>query len=260
MKPFFLLRVAIISVFAAPIITSAYLDDHGPFDPKELPKPFPVHECLLLEGTNTPSPELNAKSLTFAITNSPSVPRVKVERQSDLSQVVLSVSSADGELLLAPTKVSDLSFYIDALTADFNQDGTADYVVRIYSGGCGLACGCCDICFLLSDGEGFRTQTVHTWFPGTEDFVDLKGDGHCQFIHASYVHGEKTDKDGYVQTYWVYNLFSFDGPKLKYANDMIDGFPKWIRFTKNENHKAATGLTDDQKRRLWKRHADILGK
>ena len=259
MKTFFSLIVPFIIALLTPMLALAYLDDHGPFERENLPKPFPVNECYLLEGTNTAEAQFKATSLTFTTTNSAAFPRVKVERQPEPSQTVLSVSAAAGRLLLAPTKVSDLNFYVEALTADFNRDGTADYAVLVWSGGCGLACGCCDVAFVLSNGHGFRTQTIRTWFPKGRDFIDLKGDGYCQFMHTSFVYGEEPGRDGKIHNYWVYNLFSFDGPNLKYANNMIDGFPKWVWFTHAPNHKPTTQLTNDQKRRLWKRHADILG-
>ncbi len=139
--------------------------------------------------------------------------------------------------------------------ADLNGDGKEDFIIPVWLGGCGIASGYFNVTFVLSSKMSYKTTVVQTLFPGPEDFIDVNGDGKCEFIQTSFVHGEK-GKDGKTHNYWVYNLLEINGDELSITTDMDKQFPKWVWHSSKPNQKATTQLSNEQKQRLWKKQSD----
>ena len=106
----------------------------------------------------------------------------------------------------------------EVYSADLNQDGRADFVVYSYSGGCGLACGYCNVAFVLSgDDGGYSLSVVSTLFPDETDFVVLNGRP-C-FVHTSF-QGVNKCSDGKCHNFWIYNLLALDREQLPVENSI----------------------------------------
>jgi hypothetical protein len=135
----------------------------------------------------------------------------------------------------------------EVFSADFNRDGSEDYAVYFWSGGCGLACGYCDITFLLSGLDGYTSQSVSTLFPDPGDYMVLAGRP-C-LVHASFHQVEKCE-DGQLHNFWVYNLIEFGPQGLVLNNDLHPDFPKTVFYSEMPNHRETTLLSDAQKRTL----------
>jgi hypothetical protein len=104
---------------------------------------------------------------------------------------------------------------------------------------------------LLSNGDTYSITETTSMGSGNEEFVDLNKDGRPEFIHTSFVGGEK-GKDGKRHNYWVYNLLRFKGTEILSANDLDRRFPCWIYYKFKPNHQNTDQLTAEQRMRCWR--------
>ena len=233
---------------------SAHPTGYGPFKEGRQPKLFPLKECVLLEK-HTADGFVRPTTLAYGRKREKDQgTRIRMELMPDTYCVRLTVINSNGQVACAPRVISDSiewGNFETARSADLNNDGIEDFVAYVWCGGCGLASGYYMLAFVLSSGEVYRVSVVTDLFPGVEDFVDLRNDGSCQFIHTSFIYGER-GRDGRKHNYWVYNVFDVKGTELRLANHLLDGFPKWIWYTFKDNHKATMQLTREKKARLWK--------
>lgn len=163
-----------------------------------------------------------------------------------------------GNVLLKPCEIGGYQgFSPNVYTALLNEDKEPDYLIVTWSGGCGIAAGMASLSFLLSCDDGFQLAKMVTFYPDETDFVDLNQDGKPEFIHTTFIHGEK-GKDGKTHNYWVYNLLQFKGTKIVSANKLDKRFPCWIWYKFKPNHKNTTQLSSGQKSRLWRKQAGNL--
>jgi hypothetical protein len=170
--------------------------------------------------------------------------RVTVESDADF----VEVTATDGTLL----RKSEFSNYNSgpiAYSADLNKDSIPDFVICLFSHGCGLASGHCNVAFVLSSGREYRLTTVSTLFPDASDFVMINSTP-C-FIHTSFLGVEKCN-DGKRHNFWVYNLLSFRKDGIKINNTVHLEFPKVVWYTSKPNHSETTIITDEQKAHLRK--------
>ena len=224
----YLLLVAFFIGMPVPI--KAYPEDYSPF-PHSKPNPFPLAKLELLERNN----DFELRGLTLDGVPTPLL-RLSHSQEDDFVALV-SVLDNSGDVLLAPTAVSEYGFWNDAFTADLNGDSKPDYIVIVGLGGVGLGTYKDDVVFVLSTDSGYRTTTVHSWYSGEEDFVDLRRNGRCQYIHTAFTYRE--DPRGRTRSYWVYNILEISGPELRPANHRHPIFPKWIWYTYRPNHKGS---------------------
>jgi hypothetical protein len=132
-----------------------------------------------------------------------------------------------------------------------NGDGQPDYIVNVWSGGCGLAAEGSEVTFLLSGKDGYRAASFYLYAFGNKDLVRFKAHGPVYFIFNDLIgsDGEKT-RDGREHNFWVYDLNRIDGNRFVPANADQPGFPKWVWFTNKANHTETTQLSQEQKNRL----------
>jgi len=72
---------------------------------------------------------------------------------------------------------------IRVFTADLNQDGEPDFIIDIWSGGCGLAAEGSTKTFFLSDKGKYNATNFYSFDFGPEDIVRLKPGGPFYFVH-----------------------------------------------------------------------------
>jgi hypothetical protein len=134
---------------------------------------------------------------------------------------------------------------------DLNGDSRPDFIVNVWSGGCGLAADGSEVTFLLSAKEGYRATSFYLYDFSNKDLVRFQPRGLVYFIFNDLINsdGEKT-RDSREHNFWVYELKRIDGNRFVPANADQPGFPKWVRFTDKANHAETTQLTQEQKARL----------
>ncbi len=217
----------------------AYNSNHGPFadDAK-------VARVMLSELIQEPYADDTTATTCYAF-------RIPNQKESRLNLVWKANEwFADlvlqGQTVLKPTAFSDFGAIggLAAYSADLNQDRVDDFVVYSYSGGCGLACGYCNVAFILSSGETYTVTTVTTLFPDESDFIVV--DKKLYFIHTSFL-GVDECKDGRNHNFWIYNLLAFGKDGVKVKNGAHSAFPKLIWYTFKPNHTETTIITDEQK-------------
>lgn len=105
--------------------------------------------------------------------------------------------------------------------------------------------------FVISDRDVYKIFMTWSLYPTTSDFVDLRGDGHFEFVQTGFVATEPLrGKDGRSHNYWLYSLLKLEGSSLELDESMKPGFPKWILYTFRANHSETDQLTEGQKRQL----------
>lgn len=220
----------------------AYNGDHGAFDEKAAPKPIPIEEMSRPDGDGA-GKEPNV--LRHVLANDAGIQLlVQVEDTGAFLELL-----AGTRQLLPRQRFSDSTFApgVQAFASEFNGDGQRDFVVYAYSGGCGLACGSCDVAFLLSGKDGYRLTTVSTLFPNPGSYVVLGGKP-C-FIHTAFSGVDKC-KDGKSHNFWIYNILTIEGDSLRIDNRLSPGFPRTIWYSFKPNHKETTLISEAQKGEL----------
>ena len=221
---------------------------HGPFEDNANVTKVALDRCdrLAVVPGERPGPP---KFETFGLKDRPDAPRLQIERGS--KGRIVRVLDRAGVIRFGPQVVTPRrGGGTTVLTADLNRDRRPDFVVQVLQGGCGLHWGWCHVIFVLSDKDGYQATTVGSMFPGPEDYVDLRNDGRCQFVQASFVYGEP-GRDGKKHNYWVYHLLEVEGDEVRLADGMDRRFPRWVWYTYKPNHKDTIQLTNEQKRRLY---------
>lgn len=234
----------------------SYPPNYGPFEAGEEPSSVAIYEFGRLEPGD-------ANIYTEGVSvlgrrDKESMSRVCLMRSPAVSEgTFVKVLSSQGEVVFGPQQVSKNGTTPRVYCMDLNRDKKEDFIVRAWLAGCGLAGNNCDITFILSEGSGYKSTVVRNIWPTLEDFVDFNGDGKYQYVHTSFVRGEK-GRDGKTHNYWVYNILEFKGADVVVNNKADKRFPKWIWYTFKPNHKATTQLTSEQKQRLWKPHSERI--
>ena len=236
----------VLAVGIAAESANGYPGEYGPFPPDAVPKPFPLEALVAIEPADADS-----NGVRHALTPYPrqlDSPTIHVNRDNENWSWMVFVEH--GRHTWGPRLVSENLHFHGSWRADLNQDDRVDFVLRFWTGGCGLAALSGEFVLLLSAGDAYHVASWPTWSPGPEDFVDLSAKGICFVIHTDFVYGEP-GRDGKLHNYWVYHLLEVQGSRLK-PSTADQRFPKWIWYTFNPNHSAKTQLTEAQKLRLWK--------
>ena len=249
------MAVFVLSGLAAKVL--AYPTNYGPFPPGHEPAAMPLENCELIRevkaiGTN------EFQNLDGAVREyhlhavGQSQQHSILELRGTPNGWTILLREANGKnLLLAPFTNSMTDSQMEVSAGDLNGDGRLDFVVNVWSGGCGLASEGSEVTFLLSGKDGYRAAAFFLYDFGKQDLVRFKAGGPVYFIFNDLIGsgGEKT-RDGRDHNFWVYDLYRIEGNRLVPANAEQPGFPKWIWFTNKANHVETTQLTHEQKNRL----------
>lgn len=252
MKTTSIAAVLLVMVCAAAKVWG-YVSDYCPFEQNQHLKLFPIHKYDMLREYSIS--DQNTRPVTvFGKKNIKSLSMLHILPLARTGNgIAIEILGRKDNVIFGPYPLSDSAGYIQAYYGDLNHDGRQDFIIFDWSMGCGLAAGNCDVTFVLSKKDTYNITTIFTMFPDAHDFVDIKGNGTCQFIHTSFIYGYK-GKDGKEHNYWVYNLLDITGSHVVLNNDLDKSFPKWVWYSFKPNHSETTLLTKEQKQRLWRAH------
>jgi hypothetical protein len=241
-----------VTVFLALVVAGsaqAHNRDYSPFAPGQHLRSFNPLNSLEAEFHNTYADVISRDALDY------SPYRVMRLDYIDQTGTAVTVFDRDGQSVTGPHFVSPFGFLQAAYEGHLNSDSTIDYVIIFKSSKVGLASFQSNVVFVLSSGTSYKLTTVETWYPEKADFLDIRGDGHCQFLQTVFVDGYPArGNDGRSHNYWVYNLLEIDGETVKPANALLPGFPKWIWYSSRPNHSATRDVSEAQKRTLLTDH------
>jgi len=255
--------VVLLGSMALCVSAHGYPKEHSPFQKGEAPSSVRLPACILVKSQSLAGDLADYPSvLFFAAPNDPQKTTLKLERLSGTNAYGWRVTVLDGNgrPISAPA-TNDMSGDVYSVEcADLNQDGQTDFLVNIWTGGCGLAAEGSKTTFMLSSGARYVASAFESFDFGPEDIVRFKEGGPCYFIHNDLVgNDDEKTKDGRDHNFWVYQLYRFSGDAMVKANEDDPRFPKWIWFTFKENHNETDQLTAKQKRRLLNPQNALLG-
>ncbi|MEI6194778.1 MAG: hypothetical protein WCS42_10655 [Verrucomicrobiota bacterium] len=256
----------LLSGFAADLL--AYPTSYGPFPPGHEPAVMPLEKCKLVQTIKVESGKRKAGEFLNpdGIIREYRLPaagsgkkQITLALRGTTNGCEINLSDAHGKNLLpGPFTNSMTTDQMEVFSGDLNGDGPPDFIINVWSGGCGLAADGSEVTFLLSGKGGYRASSFYLYGFGNQDLVRFKAGGPVYFIFNDLIGngGEKT-RDGRDHNFWVYDLYRIDGNRFVPADAEQPGFPKWVWFTNKANHEEATQLSPDQKNRLLMKRSFI---
>ena len=243
--------------------------DYGPFQPGHEPAAMTLAACELVQNIKAEGGSASRtgqrKAETEDVQNSDGavreyrLPAIKPGRKPITLAMcgapngwVINLRDAQGQRLLpVPITNSMTSSQVEVFACDLNGDGQPDFIVNVWSGGCGLAAEGSEVTFLLSGKDGYHATSFFLYDFGKQDLVRFKAGGPVYFIFNDLIGsgGEKT-RDWREHNFWVYDLYRIEGGRFVPADADQLGFPKWVWFTNKDNHEETTQLSQAQKTRL----------
>jgi hypothetical protein len=133
----------------------------------------------------------------------------------------------------------------DAVCADLNGDGKLDFAVLISEHG--NASGSSDATRLiaLSSPDSYRYWRAPASFPSPDDFVTYGKTAPVVLVTTRIVRTMDPE-----HTYFLYDLWRFNGSEIESANALDPRFPAFVLYSNGENHKLSKLLSSDVKKRL----------
>ena len=233
-----------------------YPTKYGPFPAGQEPAAITLDKCDLVREVKSPAADTDDNAGAVREYRLPAAgqgqKQITLALRGTTNGWEINLRDAHGKNLQAvPFTNSMASSQIEVYSCDLNGDGQPDYIVNVWSGGCGLAAEGSEVTFLLSGKDGYRAASFYLYAFGNKDLVRFKAHGPVYFIFNDLIgsDGEKT-RDGREHNFWVYDLNRIDGNRFVPANADQPGFPKWVWFTNKANHTETTQLSQEQKNRL----------
>ncbi len=245
---------AILGLMALCGVAHGYPKHYAPFQKGEAPQPVPLLDCSIVKEQYVADDFPDYPSILYFTAPRDSTRTVlKMERLVEANSPCWRITALDRKRRPISTPATNYmtSYSYSVKSADLNQDGQTDFLVNIWTGGCGLAAVGSTTTFLLSSGAGYVATDYYSFDFGPEDIVRFKKGGPCYFIHNDLIgNGDEKTKDGRDHNFWVYQLYRFSRGKMDEANRDHARFPKWVWYTFKENHNETDQLTQEQKMRL----------
>lgn len=230
-----------------------YPTGYGPFPPEHEPAAITLDECKLAYEIKPAGNEINGAIRRYRLTAAePSRKQIELVLRGITNGWEINLRDAQDRNLMPASFTNRMTTsQMEVFSGDLNGDGEPDFIVNVWSGGCGLAADGSEVTFLLSSKDGYRATSFYLYAFGHKDLVRFKPAGPVYFIFNDLISsdGEKT-RDGRAHNFWVYDLLRIDGNRFVPANAERPGFPKWIWFTNRDNHTETTQLSQAQKNRL----------
>jgi hypothetical protein len=244
---------ALVALAAGQVL--AYPLSYGPFETNQAPASVPLHQCDLIQQTGTPKtpPNWGTDDGVAGMTRlyrDKQQPRWSVQLIGTTNGWLINLLDEHGRNRIIGTATNGMSSdFIEVYSAGLNGDDQPDFMVNVWSGGCGLAAEMSETTFLLSATNGYRATAFEMWDFGRPDLITVHQTHYL--ILTRFIDGAaETARDQRRHNYWEYQLRRIDGDTFVPANDALPGFPKWVWYSFKENHQATDLLTPEQKQRL----------
>ena len=236
-------------VFLMVDVAAAFLESHSPFFPEEdyelaLGTCEPTSRVILSQHPAVGSVSFDAQGVTLTLRMSTSEENpesytayIEERGESKLPvEVELPLESVVASLL--PEK---------AICTDLNGDGKTDFITDHWLHGNGLGAAFSKrLVTLSSPSGGYRLWVLRTMYPSQADYVTFGSIEPIVFVTTSFA-----NSGGAVpHSYLVYDLWTIRGDQVVSANHIDERFPKWIWMVFRENHKPASSLSREAKRRM----------
>lgn len=230
-----------------------YPISYGPFPPGHEPSVIAITQCKLEREVKSPLDEIDGTIREYRLPAAgQGQKQITLALRGTTKSWEINLHDAQGKNLLSvPVTNSMTTAQMDVFECDLNGDSQPDFMVNIWSGGCGLAADGSEVTFLLSAKDGYRATSFYLYGFGKQDLIQFKPQGPVYFVLNDLIgsNGEKT-RDGREHNFWVYSLNRIEGSQFIPADADQPGFPKWVWFTNKDNHEETTQLTQEQKSRL----------
>jgi len=150
----------------------------------------------------------------------------------------------DGATVLADRHIDYSPVPFEIYHLDINGDGLKDFIVLMtyMANGISFLHERVEL-FLKKKEGGYRQIAYDAVSVSIEDFVDLDNDGKLEVIFTGFYGQGGTKQDSRTHNYFSYNVYEFDGYRLKNADGKYKGFPKFVWFTHKSNDKDSGQVT-----------------
>jgi hypothetical protein len=148
--------------------------------------------------------------------------------------------------------VADVAWLLPgkAVCADLNGDGKTDFITDHWRHGNGLGGAFSDRLLVLSSPSGgYRFWILGTMYASAADYVSFGAIEPIVIVTTSFANSGGAIPHSYL----VYDLWTVRGGEVVSANHIDDRFPKWVWMIVGENHKPASSLSREAKRRMRER-------
>jgi len=235
----------------------AYPASYRPFPAGHEPAAIPLEKCRLVREVKSPdgnefqNPDGAIQEYRLPAAGLGPEP-LSLELRGTTNGWAIGLRDNHGKNLLpVPITNSMTTSQVEVYSYDLNGDGLPDFIVNVWSGGCGLAADGSEVTFLLSEKGGYRATSFYLYDFGKQDLVRFKSHGPVYFVFNDLIgSGSEKTRDGREHNFWVFNLHRIDGSQFIAADADQPGFPKWIWFKNQATHEETTQLSQDQKNRL----------
>jgi hypothetical protein len=243
--------VFIFSELAAKVL--GYPVNYGPFPPGHEPTAISLTQCKLEREVKSAGDEIDGAVRLYRLPVAGTAQKqTTLALRGTTNGWEINIRDAlNKSLMRVPFTNSMTSSLVEVYSSDLNGDSQPDFIVNIWSGGCGLAAEGSEVTFLLSGKDGYRAISFYLYDFGKPDLIRFQPQGPVYFIFNDLISsgGEKT-RDGREHNFWVFNLHRIDGGQFIAADADQPGFPRWIWFKNQATHEETTQLSQDQKNRL----------
>ena len=247
--------VLFLSGLAARLL--AYPTSYGPFPAGHEPAAIPLNKCEMVREVKLPAandfqnPDGAIREYRLP-SGDAGAEALSLVLRGTTDGWAIGIRDAHGKNLLPVSFTNRMTTaQMEVYSCDLNGDGQLDFIVNIWSGGCGLAADGSEVTFLLSGKNGYRATSFYLYDFGKLDLARFQPQRPVYFIFNDLIsnEGEKT-RDGRDHNFWVYSLLRIEGSRFVPADAEQPGFPKWIWFRNQATHEETTQLTQEQKIRL----------
>ena len=224
---------ALAFILMCSIPAFGFSKNYSPFEKCDRPASKHLTKMSSTKGGD----ETDGKGVTISYTQLK--PQVGPDDEDYDSRMVFTLFR-DGKVIIDRRLVGEVYYNSPSYAGDLNGDGKNDFLLTGESTACGLGGAHSDVVLVLSRDYGYDMLEFDDWFVDPQNFVDMKGDGGCQYIKTEFVQGGG-------HSFWVYRILELKDNRFKDADNMYPRFPKWVMYALKENHKAAN-LNEKQKR------------
>ena len=205
----------------------AYPMSYGPFPAGHEPLAIKLDKCELVREVKAPADEIDGAIREYRLpTVGPGQKQITLALRGTTNGWEINLRDAHGKNpLTVPFTNSMTTAQMEVFACDLNGDSQPDFIVNVWSGGCGLAADGSEVTFLLSSKDGYRATSFYLYAFGNKDLVRFKPLGPVYFIFNDLIgsDGEKT-RDGREHNFWVYDLNRIDGNRFIPADTDQLGF------------------------------------